>query len=30
VLPALLIIQANLIVDVLHALLDPRVREAAA
>jgi oligopeptide transport system permease protein len=30
VLLALVIILANLIVDVLHALLDPRVREAAA
>ena len=27
---ALLIIVANLIVDVLHALLDPRVREATS
>jgi oligopeptide transport system permease protein len=30
VLLALLIILANLVVDVLHALLDPRVREATA
>ena len=30
VLLALLIILANLVVDVLHALLDPRVREASA
>jgi ABC-type dipeptide/oligopeptide/nickel transport system permease component len=30
VLLALLIIVANLVVDIVHALLDPRVRAAAS